>query len=107
MIEKIQRVWFTATGRRHIRQDTVVPHAIMGNLVFGLLVTVIRPNPFIGYQSQGGRGLSRDTPLVYILSVFFRTMSDNVAKQMKGFDRKLPSQRRHLSLSSSGLTTSD
>ena len=98
----------------------------MENLVFALLVTVIRPNPFIGYQSQsqGGRGLSRDTPLVYILSGFFRTMSDNVAKQMKGFDRKLPSQRRHLSLaradivrhksgigrlslSSSGLTTSD
>ena len=29
---------------------------------------------------------------------FFRTMSDNVAKQMKGFKRKLPSRRRHLSL---------
>ena len=60
-------------------------------------------------------------PFLYILSVFFRTMSDNVAKQMKGFERKLPSRRRHLSLagaaivrhksgislSSSGLTTSD
>ena len=29
-----------------------------------------RPNPFIGYQSQRGRRLSRDTPLLYILSVF-------------------------------------
>ena len=82
-----------------IRHDTVVPHAIaMGNLVFALLVTVIRPYPFIGYQSQGGRGLfPRYAFGVYFIG-FFRTMSDNVAKQMKGFDRKLPSQRRHLSL---------
>ena len=29
---------------------------------------------------------------------FFRTMSDNGAKQMKSFDRTLPSRRRHLSL---------
>ena len=48
-------------------------------------------------------------------------MSDNVAKQMKGFERKLLSRRQHLSLaradtamnksgislSSPGLTTSD
>ena len=33
-----------------------------------------------------------------IVIVFFRTMSDNVAKQIKGFERKLPSRRRHLSL---------
>ena len=61
-------------------------------------MTVIRPNPFIGYQSQRGRALSGDTPLLYILSGFFRTMSDNVAKQMKGVERKQPSRRRHLSL---------
>ena len=27
VIEKTQRVWFAAPGRRHIRRDTVVPHA--------------------------------------------------------------------------------
>ena len=92
----------------------------MGSLAFAMRVTVIRQTPFIGYQSQEGRWLSRDTPL-YILSGFVRTMSDNVAKHMKGFERKLPSRRRHLSLaradivrhksgislSSPGLTTSD
>ena len=81
---------------------------------------LVRPNSFIGYQSQRGRGLYRDTPLLYMLS-FIRTMSDNVAKQMKGFERKLMSRRQHvslaradtvrnksgISLSSPGLTTSD
>ena len=70
----------------------------MGGLAFALRVTVIRPNPFVGYQSQRGRGLSRDTPLLYILSVFLGTMSDNVAKRMKVVERKQPSRRRHLSL---------
>ena len=46
------------------------------------------PNSFIGYQSQ--LGLSRDTPLLYILSFF----SYNVHKS-------------GISLSSPGLTTSD
>ena len=75
---------FAAPGRRHIRRDTVVPHA--GAPGFCDRVTVIRPNPFIGYQSQRGRGLSRDTPLLYMLSVFVvgPTMSDNVAKKNEG-----------------------
>ena len=45
-----------------------VPHARAPG--FCDRVTVIRPNPFIGYQSQRGRWLSRDMPLLYILSVF-------------------------------------
>ena len=53
----------------HILPDTVVPHARAPG--FCDRVTVIRPNPFIGYQSQRGRGLSRDTTLLYILSFFF------------------------------------
>ena len=73
---------FAAPGRRHIRRDTVVPHARAPG--FCDRVTVIRPNPFIGYQSQRERWLSRDTPLLYILSGF-RTMSDNVANKMKDF----------------------
>ena len=114
-------MWFATPGRSHIHRDTVVPHARAWKPGFALRVTVIRPNPFIGYQSQGERGLSRDTPLLYILWFFFRTMSDNVAKQIKGFERKPPSRRRQLclaravivrhksgiSLSSPGLTTSD
>ena len=42
---------------------------------------------------------SRNRPyavVVYNVIGFFRTMSDNVAKQMKGFKRKPPSRRRHL-----------
>ena len=35
--------------------------------------------------------------VVYFIG-FLRTMSDNVAKQMKGVERKQPSRRRHLSL---------
>ena len=48
--------------------NTVVPHARAPG--FCDRVTVIRPNPFIGYQSQRGRWISRDTPLLCILSVF-------------------------------------
>ena len=59
---------FAAPGRRHIRRDTVVPHARAPG--FCDRVTVIWPYPFIGYQSQRGKWLSRDTPLLYILSVF-------------------------------------
>ena len=43
------------------------------------------------------RAFPRYAIVVYFIG-FFRTMSDNVAKQMKGFERKLPSRRRHLSL---------
>ena len=79
VIEKIQLVCLPpGPGRRHIRRDTVVPHARAPG--FCDRVTVIRPNPSIGYQSQRGRWLSRDTPYCCTFYRFFRTMSDNVAK---------------------------
>ena len=68
----------------------------MGRLAFAVRLTVIRPNPFIGYQSQRGRGLSRDTPLLYFLSGFF--VQCPIMLQMKGVERKLPSRRRQTSL---------
>ena len=43
------------------------------------------------------RAFPRYSIVVYFIG-FFRTMSDNVAKQMKGFERILPSRHRHLSL---------
>ena len=60
VIEKNTACVFAAPGRRHIRRDTVVPHARAPG--FCDRVTVIMPNPFIGHQSKRGRGLSRATP---------------------------------------------
>ena len=70
----------------------------MGSLAFELRMTAIRPNPFIGYQLKPARkrAFPRYASCGPIFYLFVRAMSDNVAKQMKGFERKLPS--RHLSL---------
>ena len=53
VVDKNTACVFTAPGSRHIRRDTVVPHARAPG--FCDRVTVLRPNPFIGYQSQRGR----------------------------------------------------
>ena len=86
-----------------------------------LRVTVINtyaiwlPQP----ASQRERGLSRDPPSLFILA-FLPHNVQQPPKQMKGFVSKLPSRRRHISLSrvaigkrhksgisSPGSTTSD
>ena len=92
----------------------------MGSLAFALHMTVIRPNPFIGYHAKPARKRAFPRYAIVVDSIFylgFRAMSDNVAKQMKGFERKPPSRHlslaqadtvRHksgISLSSPGLTT--
>ena len=119
MIEKTQRVWFAAPGRRHIRRNTVVPHARAWE---AWLLRCARPSLGLIRSLATKAGEEEGFPEIRHCCIFyrgFRTMSDTVAKQMKGFERKLPS--RHLSLSqadtvrhksgislpSPGLTTSD
>ena len=68
----------------------------MGSLAFALRVTVIGSVHWLP-KPERKRAFSRYAIVVYFIG-FFRTMSDNVAKQMKGFERKVPSRRRHLSL---------
>ena len=55
----------------------------MGSLAFALRMTFIRPNPSIGYQSQQGRGFSRDTPLLYILSGFSYNQTCQVSRNFR------------------------
>ena len=76
MIEKNSACVFAASGRRHIRRDTVVPHARAPG--FCDRVTVIRPNPFAKVSEEEG------FPEIHhccTFDRFVRTMSDNVAKK--------------------------
>ena len=95
VIEKIQRVCLPPQEDA-IFVGTVVPHARGRSPEFCDRVTVIRPNPFIGYQSQRGRWISRDTPLLYIISFF--SYNVRYCKKMKGLLKETTESAPNLSL---------
>ena len=80
---------FAAPGRRHIRRDTVVPHARAPG--FCDRVPVIRlPKP--------ARKMAFPRYAIVVHFIGFFVQYPIMLQKMKDFERKLPSRRRHLSL---------
>ena len=85
VIEKIQGVWFSTPGRCHIRRDTVIQHARAWE---AWLLRCVWPS--LGLirslaTKASEEGVFPEIRHCCIFYRFFRTMSDNIAKQMKGF----------------------